>query len=262
MKKQNWFIVLFMIWCVVCALWYLFGVKGVMSTDPKYFNPQIRLLAIIEILAMLLVACLLGYAIAWWLREEKIEIVLFRASEELKRQDDQWKEKHQSEIGASQQKAQELTSERTKLQRRLTEAEDEASSVREEILAIQTQLQQTDSETGTLRYRIRQLEFQSKELEETNYKLQRELESLHGAKGKVSDHPFVRPVEFGEKDDLTKIKGIGPFIEKRLNMIGIYTFRQLSELTPELVERVGAAIEFFPQRIARDNWVGQAQKFN
>ncbi len=69
-------------------------------------------------------------------------------------------------------------------------------------------------------------------------------------------------MEPDEKDDLTKIKGVGPFIEKRLNMIGIYTFQQLAELSPELIDRVGAAIEFFPHRIVRDNWVGQAKAFS
>jgi predicted flap endonuclease-1-like 5' DNA nuclease len=71
----------------------------------------------------------------------------------------------------------------------------------------------------------------------------------------------VRPLEQDDKDDLTTIKGIGPFIEKRLNMIGIYTFQQLAELSPEMVDRVGAAIEFFPHRMIRDNWVGQANAF-
>ena len=84
---------------------------------------------------------------------------------------------------------------------------------------------------------------------------------LQPIKGPVSDHPFVRPVEPDEKDNLTEIKGIGPFIEKRLNMLGIYTFKQLSELTPELIDRVGNAIEFFPGRIERENWIGQARGF-
>lgn len=63
-----------------------------------------------------------------------------------------------------------------------------------------------------------------------------------------------------EKDDLKKINGIGPFIEQKLNDIGIYTFKQISEFDNELVEQVTDAIQFFPGRINRDDWVGQAKQ--
>lgn len=61
-----------------------------------------------------------------------------------------------------------------------------------------------------------------------------------------------------QKDDLTEIKGIGSFLEKKLNGLGIYKFEQISKLTPNLIEKLTAAIEFFPGRIERDDWVGQA----
>lgn len=59
-------------------------------------------------------------------------------------------------------------------------------------------------------------------------------------------------------DDLKVILGIGPFLEKKLHAIGIYTFQQIANFTAEDVERVNDIIEFFPGRIERDNWVGQA----
>ncbi|MBI5917096.1 MAG: hypothetical protein HY842_17125 [Bacteroidetes bacterium] len=61
-----------------------------------------------------------------------------------------------------------------------------------------------------------------------------------------------------QKNDLTKIKGIGSFLEKKLNSLGIYTFGQISQFRPDFIEKVTTAIEFFPGRIERDNWVGQA----
>lgn len=64
-----------------------------------------------------------------------------------------------------------------------------------------------------------------------------------------------------EKDDLQFINGIGPFIEEKLNDIGIYTFEQISQLDKELIENITEAIEFFPGRIERDDWVGQAKKY-
>jgi predicted flap endonuclease-1-like 5' DNA nuclease len=61
------------------------------------------------------------------------------------------------------------------------------------------------------------------------------------------------------KDDLKKINGIGPFIERKLNDLGIYTFEQVSKFDEELIEQITDAIEFFPGRIVRDNWVEQAK---
>ena len=62
-----------------------------------------------------------------------------------------------------------------------------------------------------------------------------------------------------DKDDLKSIKGIGPFLEEKLNALGIYTYEQISKMTPELEDQVNEAIEFFPGRIKRDEWVKQAK---
>ncbi len=66
----------------------------------------------------------------------------------------------------------------------------------------------------------------------------------------------------GEKDDLKKINGIGPFIEQKLNDIGIYTYKQIGQFDGDLVEQITDAIQFFPGRIDRDDWVGQAKKLS
>lgn len=59
-------------------------------------------------------------------------------------------------------------------------------------------------------------------------------------------------------DDLTKIEGIGPYIEERLNNIGIYNYNQISKLEVSDIRIITELIEFFPGRIERDNWVKQA----
>jgi predicted flap endonuclease-1-like 5' DNA nuclease len=61
-----------------------------------------------------------------------------------------------------------------------------------------------------------------------------------------------------EKDDLKMISGIGPFIEERLNALDIYTFRQISNFSPQDIETINDAIEYFSGRIERDEWVAQA----
>ncbi|MBT8394031.1 MAG: hypothetical protein KJN66_04185 [Bacteroidia bacterium] len=63
-----------------------------------------------------------------------------------------------------------------------------------------------------------------------------------------------------DKDDLKLISGIGPFIEKKLNSIGIFTFSQISKLSAKDINDVTESINFFPGRIERDDWVGQAKE--
>lgn len=62
-----------------------------------------------------------------------------------------------------------------------------------------------------------------------------------------------------EADDLTVISGIGGWIEKKLNALDIFTFKQISNFTHEDVQAVTEAIEYFPGRIERDEWILQAQ---
>jgi predicted flap endonuclease-1-like 5' DNA nuclease len=63
-----------------------------------------------------------------------------------------------------------------------------------------------------------------------------------------------------EADDLTIISGIGGWIQEKLNALDIYTFRQISNFTREDVAAVTEAIEYFPGRIERDEWILQARE--
>ncbi len=64
-----------------------------------------------------------------------------------------------------------------------------------------------------------------------------------------------------EADDLKDIVGVGPFLERKLHSLGIYTFRQVANFTKEDIDKVNEIIEFFPGRIERDNWVEQSRQF-
>ena len=63
-----------------------------------------------------------------------------------------------------------------------------------------------------------------------------------------------------KKDQLTLINGIGPYIEQKLNEIGIYNFDQISRLQIKDIRILTTLIDFFPGRIERDNWVAQAKE--
>ncbi len=66
----------------------------------------------------------------------------------------------------------------------------------------------------------------------------------------------------GNSEDLTKINGIGPYIEQKLNEIGICNYEQISRFKDEDIRVLTDLIDFFPGRIERDDWVGQAEELN
>ncbi|HCR55149.1 MAG TPA: hypothetical protein DIW27_12085, partial [Cytophagales bacterium] len=63
---------MFVVWCIACAIWYIFSVKG-LSTDPATFNGTSNAIAIVEILFMTLGAFLIGFLAAYYLQEEPIK---------------------------------------------------------------------------------------------------------------------------------------------------------------------------------------------
>jgi len=64
----------------------------------------------------------------------------------------------------------------------------------------------------------------------------------------------------GEADDLKKIGGVGPKLEKTLNEAGVYHFWQIAEWTPEDIAHMDEKLSF-KGRIERDDWVAQASQF-
>lgn len=62
----------------------------------------------------------------------------------------------------------------------------------------------------------------------------------------------------GAPDDLKKITGVGPVLEKRLNAIGITRYEQIAALSPEDAARADEALGF-KGRIERDGWIEQAR---
>ncbi|MBT8457327.1 MAG: NADH-quinone oxidoreductase subunit NuoE [Rhodobacteraceae bacterium] len=63
----------------------------------------------------------------------------------------------------------------------------------------------------------------------------------------------------GGADDLKKIKGVGPKLEKLLNSLGFYHFDQIAGWTESEVAWVDENLEGFKGRVSRDEWVAQAK---
>jgi NADH-quinone oxidoreductase subunit E len=79
-----------------------------------------------------------------------------------------------------------------------------------------------------------------------------------GKKVETGERPAAVTIDPASYDDLKRIKGIGPKNEDALNELGIYTFKQIAEWTPENVDWVEDFMSF-PGRIEREDWIAQAK---
>ena len=271
MKKSYILIILLALWCFACALWYVFGVKGA-SQDPGLFNPQPMLQAIVEILVMILGGFLLGFGIAWLAREPALFDLREKVAQTMDHLD--YKEREMADFLSNAEVAERrLRQAEEKILALIAENDKRLKDVDNERLRAETavsklseqegKLKALDGDASSSRFRVRLLENELAEKEATIKDLKLEINRQPIVEHRDwSDHPFVRPVpvDEDEKDDLTAIKGIGPAFQRKLNALDIFSFRQLSEMRGDSVERLAEAIQVFPDRIHRDNWIGQATR--
>jgi predicted flap endonuclease-1-like 5' DNA nuclease len=78
------------------------------------------------------------------------------------------------------------------------------------------------------------------------------------AAGPVGVAPPALETPEGEADDLKRIAGIGPGVERTLNQLGIWHYRQIAALNPENVAWLDRRLPV-RGRIERQDWVAQAQ---
>ena len=81
--------------------------------------------------------------------------------------------------------------------------------------------------------------------------------------GSHSASTVARPAgksRVAQKDDLKQIHGIGPVMERVLNRMGMFTFRQIAEWKDQDVEHMASELNTFPDRIRHDNWIAGAKE--
>ena len=78
----------------------------------------------------------------------------------------------------------------------------------------------------------------------------------------VDTKPSLMVVDIKElpedRDDLSRIQTIGPFLEKQLNRHGVYYFDQIAEWTEEDVDQMASQIGYMASIMHEQNWIGQA----
>jgi predicted flap endonuclease-1-like 5' DNA nuclease len=125
------------------------------------------------------------------------------------------------------------------------------------------QLKTLEAETDRLRARLAERE---QDLEEFRRA------ALVLASGSLGS-PLRAPVDHGarpparqrrgsraSRDDLKRIRGIGPVLERTLNRLGITRFSQIAQWQASDVERVAPALGDFPDRVKRDRWIERARE--
>ncbi|GAA4749190.1 hypothetical protein GCM10023264_14300 [Sphingomonas daechungensis] len=77
--------------------------------------------------------------------------------------------------------------------------------------------------------------------------------------GEIIGAPVHRALAEGDqRDDLTRLKGVGPKLAQTLNGLGYHSFDQLARLTPADIGKIDAQLGAFAGRLERDRVVEQA----
>ena len=126
---------------------------------------------------------------------------------------------------------------------------------------LQAEVRRADAEHEETKERLRLAEKRLRELEAERDARERPVESRTGAedeaKARWEDEGGAASAADAE-DDLTRIRGIGPKIARKLAELGITSLRQLARLSPEEIARIDGALAF-KGRIHREKWVEQAR---
>jgi large subunit ribosomal protein L21 len=159
---------------------------------------------------------------------------------------------------------------------RVPELLAELLSVQKELSEKSVELGKVVSERNALRDRLVRAENSARELSSAlaaEARLRGEVMDAHVAnnaalRSRVSELELLldraksaksAPVSI-EAADLRRIRGIGPAYERALIALGINGVAQLAQLSREEIVRIAPLIKAQPDRILRDDWLGQAQR--
>ena len=138
------------------------------------------------------------------------------------------------------------------LNKDISEKDDETSHLKLEVRALKALHAEAVHETDDITLK-------NKRNEQLLYEKDEALVNI-AQRRHLLDYKSFGTATIEDKDDLKMISGIGPFIEERLHALDIFTFEQISKFTPNDIETINDALEYFSGRIERDEWVIQAKE--
>lgn len=238
--------------------WYLCTVRGMCEGAASW-----------EIGGMILAGLIVGFSVAWLLGEHTFRVLknqLGTISKEksvlheqlhLLEKENQSARRHVAEW---QQEGSLLSQVKKVTEPLLAEARRQVEELESELKQHQRRYENLKEETDTVRRTADQLraELAAEREREGARLLETPAKEEQRATKPIKPQSRFTPSTWQTRDDLTIISGIGPGIQKKLNEIGIYSFQQIAEFTPDDIERVTRMLKVFKGRIGRDNWIGQA----
>ena len=81
---------------------------------------------------------------------------------------------------------------------------------------------------------------------------------IETSQGFVDSQREITQIIVRDRDDLLRIKGIGPVFSERLTKAGIHTFQQLANTSPARLRRISASEDW--QAVDIDGWINQASR--
>jgi predicted flap endonuclease-1-like 5' DNA nuclease len=149
----------------------------------------------------------------------------------------------------------------------------ELMSTRKELTETATELRKVTAERNALRIRVTQAENSARELASASRaeaQLRAEFVDAHAAssaalRARISELEALLAAasaapKLTPQPSLRQIRGIGPAFERALLGLGISTVSQIAALDAGEIERIAPLIKARPDRILRDDWVGQARQ--
>jgi predicted flap endonuclease-1-like 5' DNA nuclease len=124
---------------------------------------------------------------------------------------------------------------------RLKDLQAQAARARQELTTAQVDLRTARGEADNLRA---ELSVARARIEELESQLKKSQSAPPAARG----------------DDLKVIKGIGPKFEKLLHGAGVTSLTQIAAWTDSDIDRMAKAIGVKPERVRKDDWVGNAKR--
>lgn len=246
----------FLVLSIFFTRWYLCTVRGMCESAASW-----------EIAVMIISGIMIGFATAWLLGEHTFKILrrqvgeLYKDKAVLDQQLRLLEKENQSarrHVAEWQQEGSLLSQVKKVTEPLLAEARKQVESLEEELKQNQRRYENLKEETDTMRRTADQLRAELAAEREREGALVAQLAAEKQEPTPIKKQSRFTPSSWQTKDDLSLISGIGPVIHKKLNAMGIYSFQQIAEFTPDDIERVTEMLKVFKGRIGRDNWIGQA----
>ena len=135
----------------------------------------------------------------------------------------------------------------------------EKSNQDKEIKILSRELTQWKKRVRPLVDRHKLLVEEYKILKKQLLETQRIVSTLEIMKSPNKNKTVIDLNNYRSRDNLQKIRGIGPSIEKILNKYDVYRYEQIANISEYEIEAVARDIKGLKSQIYREDWIGQAE---